>query len=140
MDNINYLFTISDLRKDLVPLYGPLDDKDEPTGAILCLDEDGNVFIDYGYLPNSFTKLEMKIFYRQTIIWRLPPVVRGEAMANFMEDESIVALLNKVHAGHDVVDYDESIRVGVLSKDATEACSTLNDRIKELAAADFCTQ
>lgn len=120
---INIKIDLSEIRSESAPLYCKYDLQINPQPAFIELDlETGNVTADYsgeigGGVPVSVWNG----------IWRrysVPAYISGECLAEILEDEEVVALLNRIHEGSDV-EWNGNNYVGVLNDDAQDAEESL---------------
>lgn len=99
-----------------------------PQPAYLELDQDGE--LAYGYDTEIGNGRPMSVAERRTIRWSVPYDISGKAMAAFLQDPEVLALLERVHAGH-TVEWDGSNHVGRLTDDAKRAEEELDRRTAE---------
>jgi len=105
-----------------MPLYHQYPGQLRPQPAYLEMDEDGAVCVDWsGEIGNA---MPMAQWHKRTLVWRIPETATAEALRAFLQDETTVALLKRVRAGHSV-DWDGSNHVGKLTDDAEDASEEL---------------
>ena len=131
---------IANLRDSAIPMYGKYESEINPQPAYVQLDEDGEVSAGWsGEIGNG---VPMTVWHQQTLRFEANPYVSGDALADYLESEAGMALLTRIHEGHEV-DWDGSNHVGRLSDDAQAAVETLERDLENLqivevmSAADY---
>lgn len=129
--------TIPDLTHlpdgEVTPLLFQHPGQTHPQPAYLELDEDGEVH--YGYNTEIGNSRPMNVHLRQWIRWKVPYDLSGKAMAAFLTNPDVVALLERVHAGH-TIEWDGNNHVGRLTDDARRA----EEELDRLTAEDQWTE
>jgi hypothetical protein len=123
----------TNLRGETAPLYHRYPNQTQSQPAYIEIDEDGNVGADFaGKIGNAQT---FAVWHRRTLQWNVRPEVRGDLLADFLESPEIVALLERVHAGHSV-EWDGNNHVGRLDDDAHEALDAVEEAIQDQLYGD----
>ena len=122
----------TNLRGELAPLYQRYPGQTNPQPAYIQIDEDGNV--SAGYSGETGNAVPSTVWHRRTLQWPVQPSVRGDVLADFLDSPEIVALLERVHAGHQV-EWDGNNHVGRLNDDAQAAAFEIESAIY---SADDC--
>lgn len=114
------------LRGEPAPLYCVYPRQTKPQPAYVELNEDGEVSADYnGEIGNA---VPMAVWHRRTLRFDVSPRVGGDDLADFLESDAVVALLERIHAGH-TVEWDGNNFVGRLTEDAERAAETLTEAL-----------
>lgn len=119
------LLTINteNLRGEIAPLYSRYQGQINAQPAYVELDEDGNVSADYsGEIGNA---VPMTVWHRRTLRWSVSNQVRGDELADLLESDEVVALLERVYLGH-TVEWDGNNHTGSLDDDARAASDELD--------------
>ncbi|RME23332.1 MAG: hypothetical protein D6800_09985 [Candidatus Zixiibacteriota bacterium] len=112
------------------PLFVQYGGQTQPQPAYLELDEFGNVSLDYSSEIGG--AVPMDVWHGRTLRWSVSPYLSRDAALDLLEDASLVALLERVHAGHSV-DWDGSNMVGHLTEDAREAKQKVQEILDEIS-------
>ncbi len=108
------------------PLYCKYPGQTHEQPAYIEMDEDGNVSADYsGEIGNAVTAY---VWHKRTIRWSICAAANGDALADFLRRDDVVALFERVHAGH-AVEWDGSNHTGSLDDDAQSASDELQEMI-----------
>lgn len=117
------------LRGEPAPLYHVYPRQTKPQPAYVELDEDGDVSADYnGEIGNA---VPMAVWHRRTLRFDVSPRVGGDDLADFLESDAVVALLERIHAGH-TVEWNGNNHVGTLDDDAQAAAEALMEALSGL--------
>lgn len=116
------------LRGEAAPLYHKYPREFNPQPAYIEMDEDGEVRADYsGEIGNA---VPMYVWHRRTLRWRIDAAANGDSLADFLESDEARALLERIHAGHEV-DWDGNNHSGSLDDDAQAASDELDSILEE---------
>lgn len=111
------------------PLFYQYDGQLQPQPAYLELDEDGNVRFDYsGEIGGG---VPMKVWLNRTLRFSVTPYLSRAAALELLDNPEIIALLERIHAGHSV-EWDGNNHVGQLTEDAQEAEMELQESLQTL--------
>lgn len=122
MTNQHITINTENLRGEIAPLYCRCQGQTNAQPAYVELGEDGYVSADYsGEIGNG---VPFTVWHRRTLRWAVPSQSSGNALADLIESADIVALLERVSAGH-TVEWDGSNFVGSLDDDARAASDEL---------------
>lgn len=108
---------------DLAPLYSRYDREVTPQPAYVEIDELGRVTA--GSDGAIGREMPLSVYDGRTLRVAVPATIRGEALAERLQEPSTMALLERVHAGHSV-DWDDRSLVGSLNDDAEDALDDLS--------------
>lgn len=115
------------LRGEFAPLFNRYPGQTGAQPAFIEMTEDGDVSADYsGEIGNA---VPMHVWHGRTLRWSVPAAVKGEALADFIEQPDVYELLGRIHAGHSV-EWDGSNHVGQLDEDAQSASDELERLIE----------
>lgn len=129
MQTTNLTIKTDNLRGEIAPLYCRYQGQTNAQPAYVEMDEDGNVSADYsGEIGNA---VPMTVWHGRTLRWAVSNQVRGDELADLIERDDVVALLERVYLGHSV-EWDGNNHVGRLDDDAQAA----SDELDELFAAE----
>lgn len=119
----------ADLQADRAALVFKYDSQINPQPAYVRMTEEGDVdAYTSGEIGNA---VPMDVWHSRTLTWSLPWSTDANALAELLETPEVLALLERVHAGHEV-SWDGSNHVGRLGEDAQDASYRL-ERIFEQA-------
>lgn len=113
---------------EFAPLYYRHAGQSEPQRAALYIKADGTVTADINYQINCVT---FDVWHGRTRTVELSPSVSGAALADWLDNESTVALLARVVAGL-TVDWDGNNEVGRLTDDAVAALDELEREAQDI--------
>lgn len=109
---------IDDLRGEIAPLYCRYPGQTNPQPAYVEMDEAGYVFANYsGEIGNGEPAY---VRYGRALRWGVPSDIDGDVLADLLERDDVIALLERIHAGHSA-EWDGNNHVGHLDNDAQEA-------------------
>lgn len=108
------------LRGEIAPLYHRYQNQTNAQPAYVELDEDGVVSASYNPEIGSPHAIPFSVFHRRDLRWGVANAIRGDALADYLESDEARALLERIHAGHDI-EWDGNNNVGKLSDDAARA-------------------
>lgn len=108
------------LRGEIAPLYHRYQGQTNAQPAYVELDEDGVVRADYNPEIGPPHAIPFSVFHRRDLRWGVANAIRGDALAYYLESAEALALLERIHAGHDV-EWDGNNNVGKLDDDAAQA-------------------
>ncbi|MFN2310174.1 MAG: hypothetical protein ABR553_10670, partial [Gammaproteobacteria bacterium] len=130
MQTDNISIDTSNLRGEIAPLYNRYPGQTEPQPSYVEMDEDGFVSTNYsGEIGNGVPSY---VWHGRTLRFSVPSDVRGDALADLLEGAEVVALLERIHAGHEV-EWDGNNHRGYLDDDAQEAQGELEHILGELS-------
>lgn len=110
----------------VAPLYKKYPHQMEPQPAYIEIDEYGNVSADYsGEIGNAEPA---DVWHGRTQHLSIYPYANGDTLAEFLNREGVIELLERIHAGH-TIEWDGNDMVGILDDDAKAAHDTLQDMI-----------
>lgn len=123
MQTTNLTIDTDNLRGEIAPLYCRYPQQTNAQPAYVEMDEDGNVSADYsGEIGNA---VPMAVWHKRTLRWAVSSSVRGDELADLLERDDVVALLERVYLGHSV-EWDGNNHVGRLDDDAQTASEALD--------------
>lgn len=129
-------FNLANLRESAAPLSHTYPREINPQPAYVELTEGGEVSADWsGEIGNS---VPMYVWHNRTLRMHVAHNVNGPALADYLESAEALALLETIHAGHEV-DWDGSNYVGKLSTDASEALERLEGVLREFETVEIWT-
>lgn len=121
------------LRGEPAPLYHVYPRQTKPQPAYVELDEDGEVSADYnGVIGNA---VPMAVGHLRTLRFDVSPRVGGDNLADLLESDAVVTLLERIHAGH-TVEWNGNNHVGTLDDDAQAAAEALTEALAGLEDVD----
>ena len=124
---------INTLRGEIAPLYSRYAGQTSAQDAYVEMDEDGIVRADYsgeigGGIPFS-------VYHGRIIRWGVSNTVRGDVLADYLESDETIALLERVEAGQSI-EWDGNNNRGKLDDDATEARDTIGNELDAMSEDD----
>lgn len=120
---------LDDMRALTAPLYHRYPGQHAPQRAFLELREDGTVRVDWNSEIGNAVPFD--VHHRRTLRWTLNQYLTGRALSDFLSEEKVQALLERIHAGHSVI-WDGSNNMGKLDADAQRAEEDLDWDIARL--------
>ena len=113
------------MRSRPAPLYRVSYRQTQPQPSYVEMDEDGKVKV--GTNPDSGGAIPMDVYHGRRMRWPITQEVSGERLVQLFRDPEVIALLERVHAGHSI-QWDGNNNVGVLNEDAQDASDQLEER------------
>lgn len=123
------------LAEDEAPLFFQYKDQHQPQPAYIEMDENGRVSADWDDAIGG--GVPMKVYNRRTLRWPIPNSIRRQALCDFIEQPEVISLLERIHAGHEVVLDRQNNRVGSLSDDALDASAALREKLEGIDENDL---
>lgn len=120
------------LGDELAPLLCQYDTQSRPQPAYVEMTDEGCV--NAGYNSEIGNAVPRDVWSGATLRWSVNPEVSGDALAKCLNDPDTLALLERVHQGHDVSYVDGSFR-GRLNDDAQAAFDELQKLFEGLDTA-----
>ncbi|MEW6016473.1 MAG: hypothetical protein AB1760_00200 [Pseudomonadota bacterium] len=116
-------------RESLAPLYRRYGGQTQPQPAYIEIDPEKHILTaDYnGEIGNAVPE---GVWSRRRLRVRISPYVKGEAVADLMEDERFQSLAQRICDGHSV-EWDGHNHVGRLTPDAQDALEALERYIEQ---------
>lgn len=105
------------------PLYHKYATQLQPQPAFLYLTADGEVGLDWA---SEIGGVPADVWHDRTFRWYVSPFLSKDACDMLLNDEEVLALLERVHSGH-YVEWDGSNHVGRLTEDARDAKEALEE-------------
>ena len=118
------------LKNEFAPLYMRYDGQINPQPAYLELTEDGKVSANYQAEIGHYSTT-MDVWHGRTLQWDLPPWAKGWAIAEFVEDQEVFALLERIHRGHKIWWNGSNMVGSLVTEDAIEASKELQELIDD---------
>lgn len=129
-------FDLASLRTSVAPLSHTYPQQFNPQPAYVELTENGEVSADWsGEIGNS---VPMSVWHDRTLRMTVAHNVNGPALADYLESPEALALLETIHAGHEV-DWDGNNYVGTLTEEARAALERLEDVLRGFETVEIWT-
>lgn len=127
---------IDNIRENRTALYCMYSQQYEPQPAYVEINEQGKVTADYsGEIGNG---VPFAVWHNRTLRFAVPSTVDCDTLVEYLESAECRALLDRIHAGHQV-DWDGSNYVGVLTDDAKAAAEELRDTLVDMPTVEIWT-
>lgn len=119
---------IDAMRGQLAPLF--FAPQGRPLRAYLGMTADGTVFAGFDEEPSG--SVPMDVWHGRTLRWSVPPAIRGDALADFVQRDDVSALLLRIRDGISV-DWDGHHMIGRMTDDARDA----SERLQQIIDSDL---